>query len=82
MSTSATLPPIQAPLVDQRGILTHVWAIWFNNVNEQTGGTGSTSLASLITTVAEQAVEISTLQTQVSDLQIEVLNGLTVGRQL
>lgn len=81
MSTSATIPPIQAPLVDQRGILTHVWAIWFNNVNEQTGGSGSTSLASLITTVAEQAAEIADLQA-LTDTQQEQIDSISVGHYL
>lgn len=74
-------PPVQVPLLGSNGLLNPVWAKWFQQSYVQSGGSSSTTLTSLIATVAIQATEISTLQTENTALQKQV-NGLSCGRQL
>ena len=84
MSSNAVVqsyPPIQTPLTDKNGVVSPVWAKWFNQNYIQSGSSSSTTLTSLIATVAEQATQITTLQTQNTALQNQA-NGLSCGRQL
>lgn len=83
MSTNTTVPPIpyKSPLSDQNGIVSPVWAKWLNQIFLKTGGTSSTSLTSLETTVANQAIEITAINTTLTSLQSQI-NGLGVGRDL
>ncbi len=77
-------PPVQVPICDRNGVATPVWVKWFESNYIQTGGSSSTTLTSLIATVATQAAEIAALQAQIANLvplQNQV-NGLSVGRQL
>lgn len=68
-----SFPPVQTPLIGQNGILHPVWAKWFQQNYIQTGSSSSTTLTSLIATVAEQATEISSLQEAVTTLQNETI---------
>ena len=63
------------------GMVSFMWSKWFSGLYIQTGGSASTSFTSLITTVQEQALEITALQNTVAQLTNE-FGSLTVGRQL
>ncbi len=84
MSTAVvqSYPPVQTPLIDMNtGFVTQVWAKWFNQNYIQSGSSSSTTLTSLIATVAAQAVTITSLQTSNTALQKQV-NGLSCGSVL
>lgn len=77
-----SLPPIQSPMIDPKtGFVTQVWSKWFNQNYIQTGGSSSTTLTSLITTVELLTTEVNANTTNITAMQGQV-NGLGVGRQL
>lgn len=79
--SNTTLPPApyQSPMVDKSQKMTPPWVNWFRQLFIQTGGSSSTSLASLIITVATLNATVATLQTNVSVMQDEI-DGLEQGR--
>jgi len=84
MSSSVvqSYPPIQSPVVDLKsGIVSPVWSKWFNQNYIQSGGSSSTTLTSLIQTVAALTLVVNQNTADIKALQGQV-NGLGVGRQL
>lgn len=81
--SNTVLPPAPygSPMVDKKQMLTPAWTNWVRQLFVQTGGNSSTSLASLIITVANLSATVTTLESEISSLEIEV-NGLSQGRQI
>lgn len=75
-------PPIQSPLIDPgTGMITNIWSKWMSGLYIQTGTSNSTSLTSLIATVATIQSQISTINGTLTGLQNQI-NSFGVGRQL
>lgn len=84
MTTSTVVqsyPPIQSPMIDSRGLVTPVWSKWFNQNYIQSGSSSSTTLTSLIQTVAALTLIVNGNSDDITELQNEV-NSIGVGRQL
>lgn len=81
--SSTTLPPAPfgSTVVDKSQKLTPAWTNWFRQLFIQTGGSSSTSLASLIVTVSNLSETVTSQTTQIANLQAEI-DGLSVGREI
>lgn len=70
--------PYGNPMVSKDGLLTPIWSKWIGQLFIQTGGSTSTSLSSVITTVATLSTTVTAQSAEISTL-IDQVNGLSVG---
>lgn len=82
MSNQVLSPaPYQSQIVDKSGMLTIPWVNWIRQLYIQTGAASSTSLTSLINTVAELSAQVTSNTADIGMLQTEV-NDLNLGHEL
>lgn len=77
-------PPYRVPFVDPSGIISQAWSKWIGQLYLRAGGASSPSTAGIVSAITTLQANVGVLQTSISTIntEVDILNGLLLGRQL